>query len=202
MKKSLLFKRTCIAVSLLTITCFTACSGNKDKISINETEVKSSSEPTDTTNETEAPMPTETDLIVSDDANKTAKPDSTSKDNDLDATSNEEETIVTKNNKTIFKDHLNTAEYVVKKDGTYSIKCEPNKEKAYWDIYVLDEKFDDALRYLTAAYQPKLKATDKSQQIKLKKGQYVYGMCSINAFTGGDSTNKDFKCSLTIEFIK
>ena len=203
MKKNLLLKGTYIAVVLLSVTCVAACSNKKDNVSTNVNEVQTSSEPTAETDETEAPMPTENDVVVSNNPNTTAQPTDSSKDNNnSDNTSTEEEKIVTKDNKTIFKDHLNTAEFVVKKDGSYSIKCEPYKGQAYWDIYVLDEKFDDALRYLTAAYQPKIKATDKAQQIKLKKGQYVYGVCSINAFADGESTDKDFKCPLTIEFIK
>ena len=153
MKRNFLIKGTCIAVSLLTLTCVAANFNNKSNASAFNNLVKTSTVAT------------------------------TSK----------------ASNKTVFKDYRYPVEYAVTKDGSYEIKCQPSKGKAYWDIYVLDEQFDDAPRYIPQAYQPKYKATNKAKKINLKKGQYVYAFCSVNANTGAA---KNFKCPLTIEFKK
>ena len=100
-------------------------------------------------------------------------------------------------NSVVFNDFLNTQEYVVKTTGTYTFSCKPSDGKTTWDIYVLDEKFEDALRYLTNAYEPVLTATSKATTYKLTKGQYVYCVCSQNSFSFEGDKNT-FKCPLTI----
>lgn len=101
-------------------------------------------------------------------------------------------------NATVFTNYLDTQEFQVKESGTYSFSCKPSDGKAFWDIYVLDEKFEDALRYLTTAYTPVLTATKDASTYELKKGQFVYCVCSQNAFTF-EGNKETFKCPLIIE---
>lgn len=101
-------------------------------------------------------------------------------------------------NSTVFTNFLETQEFEVKESGTYAFSCNPSDGKTSWDIYVLDEKFEDALRYLTTAYTPTLTATKEVTTYKLKKGQFVYCVCSQNALTF-EGNKETFKCPLTIE---
>lgn len=101
-------------------------------------------------------------------------------------------------NSIVFTNFLDTQEFEVKETGTYSFSCNPSDGKTSWDIYVLDEKFEDALRYLTTAYSPTLTATKDASTHELKKGQFVYCVCSQNAFTF-EGNKETFKCPLTIE---
>ena len=52
--------------------------------------------------------------------------------------------------------------------------------EADWQIFVLDDKFADALRYLPQAYEPVL---TESGTINVVAGQYVYAYCTVNGFT-------------------
>ena len=142
------------------------------------------------------PVATQDDTIISDDD----LDDDSDKDDLDDIIEDKLEDKHDKDDKydAVFKDHLVTAEYKVEKDGTYEFECEPSDKKAYWDVYVLDEPFEDAFRYLSNAYDPTIKATKESKKIKLKKGQYVYGVCSENSFTD-EGTSDNFRCPLTIE---
>ena len=181
-----------IALSLATLSGCNSKNKNTDK---NEVTVA----PMDTTTPSEndnLPVATQDDTIVSDDD----LDDDSDKDDLDDKIEDKLEEKLDKSDKydAVFEDHLTTAEYKVEKDGTYEFECEPSDKKAYWDIYVLDEPFEDALRYLSNAYTPTLKATDDSKKIKLKKGQYVYGVCSENSFTD-EGTSGTFSCPLTIE---
>ena len=101
-------------------------------------------------------------------------------------------------NSTVFTNFLDTQEFEVKETGTYAFSCNPSDGKTSWDIYVLDEKFEDALRYLTTAYTPTLTATKEVTTQEKKKGQFVYCVCSQNALTF-EGNKETFKCPLTIE---
>ena len=186
-----------IALSLATLSGCNSKNKNTDK---NEVTVA----PMDTTTPSEndnLPVATQDDTIVSDDdLDNDDDKDDLNDDSDNDDSDDKTEDKLDKTDKydAVFKDHLTTAEYKVMKDGTYEFECEPSDNKSYWDIFVLDEPFEDAFRYLSNAYTPALKATDDSKKIKLKKGQYVYGVCSENSFTD-EGTSGTFSCPLTIE---
>jgi hypothetical protein len=186
------------AIISLALATLSGCNSNKDN-STDTNEVTVSPMNTDTPNESAIPpVATQDDTIVSDDD----LDDDLDDDND-DLDDKVEDKLDDKLDKddkydAVFKDHLTTAEYKVEKDGTYEFECEPSDKKAYWNIYVLDEPFEDAFRYLANAYEPTIKATKESKKIKLKKGQYVYGVCSENSFTD-EGTADNFKCPLTIE---
>ena len=186
------------AIISLALATLSGCNSNKDNTT-DTNEVTVSPMNTDTPNESAIPpVATQDDTIVSDD-----DLDDDSDDDNDDLDDKVEDKLVDKLDKddkydAVFKDHLTTAEYKVKKDGTYEFECEPSDKKAYWNIYVLDEPFEDAFRYLANAYEPTIKATKESKKIKLKKGQYVYGVCSENSFTD-EGTADNFKCPLTIE---
>ena len=192
-----------ISIVTLSLTCFIGCKNNDiaSETPTNEIEIKPTA--TDTPSETELPpVATQHDTIVTDEDTKSnnKKNDHTADiDDTQDNTQNDNQDDIQDNKyDVVFDNYLNTAEYKVEIDGMYEFECDPSDNKAYWDIYVLDEPFEDALKYLSSAYSPILKATDESQKIKLKKGQYVYCVCSENAFTT-DGTSTNFKCPLTIE---
>ena len=134
------------------------------------------------------------------DEKASAKPTKEALKATTDPSSNKNATVGNNNNgtSTVIKDFLETQEYQVKATGTYTFLCKPSDGKATWDIYVLDEKFEDALRYLTSAYQPSLTATSKAQTLKLKQGQYVYCVCSENSRTF-DGDEGSFSCPLAIK---
>ncbi len=50
-----------------------------------------------------------------------------------------------------------------------------------WEVYVLEEPFEDATRYIPQAYDPCL---TESGTLTLTAGSQVYCICSVNAFTG------------------
>ena len=193
-------KKICIYVTIITLSllCFNGCKSNNKDTNTNEVTIA----PVDTPNPSNnvPPVATQDDTIVTD--SDLDNGDSTDKNTDNKDSDKDDEQINNDNNSNTYnityKDHLTTAEYKVKKDGTYEFKCEPSDKKAYWDIYVLDEPFEDAFRYLANAYTPTLKATKDSKKFELKKGQYVYCVCSENSFTD-EGTSDDFSCPLTIK---
>lgn len=79
--------------------------------------------------------------------------------------------------------------YVCEETGTYEFFTEDPKETGVeWEVYLLDEEFDDAVRYIPQAYE-KVSLKD-DRYLDIKEGQYVYVYCSENAFTGGDADNE------------
>lgn len=52
-----------------------------------------------------------------------------------------------------------------------------------WSFYVLDEPFDDAIRYLPQAYDSVLEGDGS---FEVTQGQYVYCLCNINPFTADE----------------
>ncbi|MBE5935168.1 MAG: hypothetical protein E7262_05190 [Lachnospiraceae bacterium] len=199
-----IFKITGITATTLALLlmCLVGCN-QKNEITQNETSEKPVV--TDAPQEEAIPpVQKEDETIVEDKSSSsdstTSKTDNTTNNDNFDEADDLLDTITDQDDKydAYFKDHLNAAEYIVKKDGTYEFECEPSDNKAYWNIYVLDEPFEDAFRYLSAAYTPKIKATGESQELKLKKGQYVYGVCSENSFTD-EGIDNNFSCPLSIE---
>ena len=66
----------------------------------------------------------------------------------------------------------------------------------WWSVYVLDEEFQDGWRYLSQAYRPAIDRLQGEITVKLKAGQYVYCIPSVNSFTGDPA--EDNAASLTI----
>lgn len=87
-------------------------------------------------------------------------------------------------------------------DGVYSFAAVTNEDfdgrsQGYenygitWNVYALDEEFDDAWRFLAQAYQPVIANLDSTIRVELKAGQYVYCVCSYNSFTAGAPAGDD-----------
>ena len=57
-----------------------------------------------------------------------------------------------------------------------------NSEGVEWWVYVLEEAFDDGLRYIKQVAEPVLMGDGT---ISVEEGQYVYVYCSANEFTTG-----------------
>ena len=54
----------------------------------------------------------------------------------------------------------------------------------HWSVYVLDEAFDDAWRFLPQAHRAAIYQLEGSITLELKAGQYVYCLCSWTSFNG------------------
>ena len=65
-------------------------------------------------------------------------------------------------------------------DAEYKVEMKPAGTDVKWEVYVLDDKFTDALRYIPQAYEPSL---TESGTISVKQHQYVYVYCSVNTYT-------------------
>ncbi len=87
-------------------------------------------------------------------------------------------------------------------DGVYSFTAVTSEEfsgweSGYegglitWEVYALEEAFDDAWRFLGQAYQPIINDLDGTIRVGLKAGQYVYCVCSYNGFTAGEPAADD-----------
>lgn len=66
-----------------------------------------------------------------------------------------------------------------------------------WTIYVLEEEFTDAWRYLSQATHPVVSDLNGSTDLPLKSGQYVYCVCSLNAFTASPAPDGSGALSIT-----
>ncbi|MCD8085053.1 MAG: hypothetical protein LUF28_01770 [Clostridiales bacterium] len=66
--------------------------------------------------------------------------------------------------------------------GTYLFTIEngAGHEDATWKIYVLEEPFEDATRYISQAYEPSLTGAGS---LEITAGSWVYCFCSVNAYT-------------------
>ncbi len=73
-----------------------------------------------------------------------------------------------------------TADDFVGEDYDYAF------DAIYWTIYVLDEEFTDAWRYLAHTQTSAIQDLNGSVDIALKAGQYVYCVPSLNGFTGNE----------------
>ena len=67
-------------------------------------------------------------------------------------------------------------------DGHYSFE-HSGESGADWMIFVLDEKFTDGLRYLFSNYKP---TAMSNAELDLKKGSYVYCLCSVNEWNSAE----------------
>lgn len=89
------------------------------------------------------------------------------------------------------EDNTQTYEYEIKEDGTYEFTDPVSDAETYWDIYVLDEQWEDGTRYIKQANDSK---GQTPVTLDLKKGQWVYCFCSKDGFTSGEKID----CKLTI----
>ncbi|MCD7843257.1 MAG: hypothetical protein LUG17_01355, partial [Clostridiales bacterium] len=69
-------------------------------------------------------------------------------------------------------------------------------EEVVWTFYVLDEPFDDAVRYLPQACDSVLEGDGS---FEVEQGQYVYCMCNISAFTADEMPEGNNTLTLTLE---
>ena len=64
-----------------------------------------------------------------------------------------------------------------------------------WNVYVLDEAFDDGFRYIKQAAEPVLTGNGT---IFIDEGQYVYVYCSANEFTT-ETVDENAKLNVTVK---
>lgn len=88
--------------------------------------------------------------------------------------------------------------FVTEETGSYRFAAE-GPEGQSWEVYVLDEEFEDAPRYLPQAYEPAFTVSSgEGEKISALQGdQYVYCVCSDNAFTQDESAQSG---ALTVYF--
>lgn len=102
--------------------------------------------------------------------------------------------------------NVNCNSLVVPKDGVYTLNCMPNKGgNIYWNIYVFDDNTykmkNNDLREMLYKYKPTYKVNRNQININLKRGQYLYAICSENGYKHSQDFNT-FRCPLTIKMIK
>lgn len=78
-----------------------------------------------------------------------------------------------------YDNNMQTYDFKVTEDGSYTFKHSGNDDVP-WNIYILDEKFTDGIRYLYSNYTPDGITEFTSE---LKSGQYVYLICTENEWT-------------------
>ncbi|MCD7837645.1 MAG: hypothetical protein LUG65_01885 [Clostridiales bacterium] len=71
-----------------------------------------------------------------------------------------------------------------------------DEEEVVWTFYVLDEPFDDAVRYLPQACDSVLEGDGS---FEVTQGQYVYCMCNISAFSADEMPEGNNTLTLTLE---
>ena len=67
-----------------------------------------------------------------------------------------------------------------------------DSEEVEWSFYVLDEVFDDGLRYIGQSFKPVLVGDGT---ISVEAGQVVYIYCSVNEFTA-DAPDENAKLKI------
>lgn len=127
---------------------------------------------------TTATASTDSEAITTDSASETA--DAT------DASSNAAGTVVA-----TYDNNLETYEFAVPEDGTYTFTDPVSADDVFWDIYVLDAQWNDGVRYIKQSQEA---SGQTPTTLTLKKGQWVYCFCSQDGF----STDEKIPCNLTI----
>ncbi len=79
-------------------------------------------------------------------------------------------------------------EFTAETDSQYTFTIVKDSSKAVdnleWYIYILDERFENGMRYLYESNNPDLTATyETPATATVGVGQYVYCFCSYNAYT-------------------
>lgn len=79
-------------------------------------------------------------------------------------------------------------------DGVYSFQASEDQSFTVtregeddWNVYVLDQEFDDALRYLPQANEP---AVTNEGSFAVKAGQFVYCISDLNDFTADEAPDQ------------
>lgn len=78
------------------------------------------------------------------------------------------------------KDGFNNAgvtSFLCDATATYVFKSNSDVD---WDVFILDEKFEDGARYLSQAHTPMLEGDGV---LNIEEGKYIYIKCEENAFT-------------------
>ena len=70
-----------------------------------------------------------------------------------------------------------------------------NSDAVEWRVYILDQAFDDSLRYIKQITEPVLIGNGT---IFIDEGQYVYVYCPANEFTTG-VVNENAKLHITVK---
>ncbi len=77
--------------------------------------------------------------------------------------------------------------FVTEEAGKYSFEAANAEgfEDLSWDVYILDEEFQESTRYLPQAYETNLTVGDGDvDELLVEADQFVYCVCSLNSFTG------------------
>ncbi len=90
-----------------------------------------------------------------------------------------------------YDNNLETYEFAVPEDGTYTFTDPVSADDVFWDIYVLDAQWNDGVRYIKQSQEA---SGQTPTTLTLKKGQWVYCFCSQDGF----STDEKIPCNLTI----
>lgn len=69
--------------------------------------------------------------------------------------------------------------------------------EAGWTYYVLEEEFEDALRYLPQANE---ETQPQEGTLTVEEGQWVYCQCSVNSFTESELDAGKLQLTLTLEY--
>lgn len=79
----------------------------------------------------------------------------------------------------------------VEESGMFLTYCD--NSDVTLEIYVLDEEFQDALRYIPQAYEP---AAIDDAMIHVTEGQWIYIHCSDNSFTTSEPSDSEISWSI------
>lgn len=79
----------------------------------------------------------------------------------------------------------------VEESGMFLAYCD--NSDVTLEIYVLDEEFQDALRYIPQAYEP---AAIDDAMIHVTEGQWIYIHCSDNSFTTSEPSDSEISWSI------
>lgn len=78
---------------------------------------------------------------------------------------------------------------VCEKSGTYRfLHVQGDESDTQWQVYILDEEFNDAERYIPHAYEA---ALTEEGELDIAEGQYIYVYCSANEWTAVDPVESD-----------
>lgn len=70
--------------------------------------------------------------------------------------------------------------FVAGEDSEYTVEMNDGGVGVTWEVYLLPDKFEDALRYIPNSYSPVL---TESGVMSVQKNQYIYVRCSVCSFT-------------------
>lgn len=91
------------------------------------------------------------------------------------------------------KDSWDTGFYVMQLEETGMFFAYTSNPDITLEIYVLDEEFQDGLRYIPQAYEP---AAIDDAIISVDEGQWIYIYCSDNSYTTSEPSEGEISWSL------